>query len=52
MFSHKSFYSMFWPSGEETNGPDVGLHNKKRNYASAARVHAKPINKIGGNSHG
>lgn len=29
MFSHKSFYSMFWPSGEETNGPDVGLHNKK-----------------------
>lgn len=30
MFSHKSFYSMFWPSGEETNGPDVGLHNKKK----------------------
>lgn len=30
MFSHKSFYSMFWPTGEETNGPDVGPHNKKK----------------------
>lgn len=29
MFNRKSFYSM-WPAGEETNGPDVGLHNKKK----------------------
>lgn len=30
MINRNPFHGLFFLGGEETNGPDVGLHNKKK----------------------